>query len=242
MELNCRPDGVYMATTRKEAGDTPLNRRDNEFMSIEALLERVAVGLERVADNQERLIAGQAAAIDKIEQPKAKRETAAEKKAREAAEKAAATGAEPEQAPATEEPKGNAEPASTASGATDAGSAANDGPTDEQLKATAVAWVGTTEDPEEKKRRAEWLQAMARSLLGETDTTKMLMLTGADSKLTPEHRKKAVFFIKRAHKLKSTEQVDFTAPYDFDEAPDQDAPRVEPEAAAAAEPEFDPLG
>lgn len=191
-------------------------------MSIETLLERVAVGLERVADNQERLIAGQAAAIEKVEQPKAKRETKAEKAAREAAE------------------KGNEEAVSTASGAADAGSAASDGPTDEQLKSTAVAWVGTTEDPEEKKRRGEWLQAMARHMLGETDASKMLMLTGADSKLTAEHRKKAVFFIKRAHKLNGTEHVNFAAPYNFDEAPDQDEPRVE--QAAAAEPEFDPLG
>ena len=205
-------------------------------MSIEALLERVAVGLERVADNQERLIAGQQAAIEKIEQPKAKRETKAEKEAREKAEAAAAG----DKAPAAEEPKGNAENAATASGA-GAASNASDGPTDEQLKATAVAWVGQVTEPEQKTGRAEWLQRMVKSLLGvPADSAEMLMLTGPDSKLTADDRKKAVFFIKRAHKLGGTEHVDFTAPYDFDEAPDQDAPRVEPEAAPAAE--FDPLG
>lgn len=213
-------------------------------MSIEALIGELkealaanTAALTAVAANQERLIAGQAAAIDKIEAPKAKRETKAEKEAREKAEAAAAA---PEAAQATQATT-TAEPANTASGAADAGNASSDGPTDDQLKATAVAWVGQAgDDATEKQRRANWLQTMARNLIGETDESKMIMLTGPESKLTADHRKKAVFFIKRAHKLKGTEHVNFSAPYDFDEAPDQDEPRVE--TPAAAEPEFDPLG
>lgn len=205
-------------------------------MSIEALLERVALGLERVADNQDRLIAGQAAAIEKIEAPKTKRETAAEKKAREAAEAAAA-------ASETAADAGKVtEVASTASQATDAGAAANDAelPTEEQFKLTATTWAGKAVDEADKKARAAWLQTMARHLVGETDATKMVFLTGPDSKLTGEDRKKGVFFIKRAHKLGDTKHVDFAAPYDFDETPDQDAPRVETAEAPAAD--FDPLG
>lgn len=217
-------------------------------MTIEALLgEHIAAlkanteALQAVAGNQERLIAGQAAAIEKVEATKPKRETAAEKKAREAAEKAeAATSSGDDAAPAT----GNApaaDPAPTASGAAAAATATNeDGPTDEQLKATAVAWVGNAADDADKKARAGFLQTMARSLLNLGDDAGLVMLTGADSKLTGEHRKKAVFFIKRAHKLGGIQHVNLSAPYEFDLAPDQDEPRVEVDAAPEAD--FDPLG
>lgn len=202
-------------------------------MSIEAKIDELigtmtglTTALNAVAANQERLLAGQAAAIDKVEAPK----TTRRKKADETTE------AQPEA-----EVTGNVEPAPTASGAVAAASASNEvvGPTDEQVKATAVAWVGTTEDVAEKQRRAQWLQDMIVGM-GVPDDRPMKMLTGPEAKLTGEHRKKAVFFIKRAHKLGGTQHVDFSAPYDFDEAPDQDAPRVE--TPTAAEPAFDPLG
>jgi len=216
-------------------------------MPIEEILINLTTALSRVADNQDKLLLGQEQAIKRAEstKPTGKRETKAEKEAREKAEAAAAgpTGTEGEitETVTTTTDAGKAEPANTASGATDAGAAASDEPTDEQLKATAVAWVGAAgEDTAEKKVRADFLQEMARALVGETDKTKLLKLTGAESPLTGAHRKKAVFFIKRAHKLKGTQHVDFAAPYDFDGEHTQDVARVEP--AAAAEPEFDPLG
>lgn len=208
-------------------------------MTIETLLgEHIAAlnanteALKAVAANQDRLIAGQAAAIEKVEASKPKRETKAEKEAREKAEKAAADAGADDNAGNAD----TAEPASTASGDTAAASATNDdGPTDEQLKATAVAWVGQAADDADKKARAGFLQTMARSLLGLGDDAGLVMLTGPDSKLTGDHRKKAVFFIKRAHKLGGIEHVNLAAPYEFDLEPNQDEPRVESA-------DFDPLG
>lgn len=201
-----------------------------KFDEFIAAVKENTAALLTVTANHERLLAGQAAAIDKIEAPKAKRETKAEKEAREKAEAADDAG----NVASDPVPTASATPA-----ATTVAEPTSDLPavTDEQVKATAVAWMGTTEDVTEKTKRAKWLQELIGSF--GVDDRDMKMLTGPDSKLNNDHRAKTVFFIKRAHKLGGIEHVDFAAPYDFSGAPDQDVPRVE---AAAAVAEFDPLG
>lgn len=148
----------------------------------------------------ERVIAGQNAAIEKIEAPKATR-----KKADPATETpAAAAAAEP----TTETPAAAAEPTAEV--------------TDDEVKAEALAWMADVDpagaaDPAKKdvaKRTAcaDFFKAIVTHF-GLNGT-----LTGPKAELNAEQRKQALFYLRRRRAGLS---VDFNADYDFDGDPAQ---------------------
>jgi len=167
-------------------------------MSLEAALAENTAALQalaavqtRVADNQERLLVGQQAAIDKIEAGKGA--TAAERKPRAAAAK--------DTAPAAAEPAAAVEPAAPAERVV----------ADDDIKAAALKWMDG-KSKEEKEAAAKFLgEILAYFGTGGK-------LTGPDSKLDADQRKQTLFFIQR--KAAGLE-VNFSADYDFDGPTDQ---------------------
>lgn len=172
-------------------------------MSLElALAENTAVNaaltevLKQVVGNQERLLAGQIAAIDKIDGVKSG--------GRAGKKETPAPVAETPVAPPTvaETPAAPAAPAAPAPVVTD-----------DQIKAAAHAWMT---DKSEADRLA------AAKFLGEIMTSFGVggKLTGPESKLDDEQRRQALFFIQR--KAAGLE-VNFSADYDFTGDPTQGA-------------------
>lgn len=187
---------------------------------LEALLAAiVADTASRDRNNEllERVVAGQAAAIEKIEAPKTPRKKA---------EPAAAT----EQQAADQAPP--------AAETTQAAAAEQQAPvetevTDEDVKNAALAWMAK-EDPagaaDPSKKDAAKRGECAKKLMEIVASFGLGgKLTGPESQLDAEQRKQALFFIRR---WSAGLEVNFSADYDFDGDPTQ--------GAAAAE--EDPLG
>lgn len=208
--------------------DTPPRRsRTTEtgticLMSIEERLAENTAAINRNSDLLERVVAGQAAAIEKIEGAKPSRTKPA------AAAPAATPAAEPAQTPAAAEPA--ATPAAAAAEPTPAAAAA---PaivevSDDDVKAAALAWMAKV-DPTgtDMAKKTECAQKLTEIVAYFGLDGK---LTGPQSKLDAEQRQQALFFINR---WAAGLTVDFSADYDFDGDPTQGA------APAAAE---DPLG
>lgn len=166
-------------------------------MSIEALIERHIEALEKNTATLERVIAGQQAALDKIEAPKTPRTTKKTEPAPAAAETPAAA------------PAADPAPAATETAATTAPAA--DVVTDEQLKAAALKWM----DGKPQEARLEAAKKMNDILAYFGVGGK---LTGPESKLDDDQRKQAKFFIER---WAAGLTVDFSAEYDFDGDPTQ---------------------
>lgn len=164
-------------------------------MSIEAALADLTAAVQANSALLERVVAGQQAAMEKLADAKPATGTRT-RKAKD--EPAAAT---------TEEPKTEAPaPAAAAKLATAL-------PRDaDELKAFVSAWTGGTDDPEERKARVEFLKAIAQELGVEA---KFAALAGAEDGI-----KRTVFYISRK---KEGLTVDFSADYDFDGDPAQDA-------------------
>jgi hypothetical protein len=195
-------------------------------MSLEQLLAENTAAVKEQTEILKRVLEGQKAALEKIEPPKSTRT----KKDPEPAT-APATSPEPvAQAPepAAPEPVAAAAPVQQANAPE---------VTDADVRAAALEWVKTVDpagvaDP--TKIDVEKRQAINEKLfdimegLGFDRTSK---ITGPESPLTAEHRKKAVFFIRRMH---AGLPVDFTHAYDLDGDPKQG---VGGEAAVV-----DPLG
>lgn len=180
-------------------------------MSLEAKIEELTGAVTALAEIvksqvaiQERLVAGQAAALEKIEGGKEKATTT---------RRTRAAKDEPEAAPA---PKAE-EPAPTASGAEDAASASSE-PKKVSFADYAKAWLNSQEQGSaEYKRRGKLLM----SILGNFGAGKI-------SEVDEKHHTAAVFFIKRDEAGKP---IDFDAEYDFAGDPAQD---VEDDDAASA--------
>lgn len=166
-------------------------------------IEALTAALTRNSDLLERVIAGQEAAIAKLEGGSAPRTTRSRKAAAEEVADA-----------------GKAAPASTASGDTGAGAAANDAPAASPLKAIIDAitdadtmkafvqkWTQGTEDADERKKRVDLLKAIAQHLGVETKFDALV-----------PHKAQTVFYIERS---KAGCSVDFAADYDFDGDPAQ---------------------
>lgn len=154
---------------------------------------------------QERLVAGQAAALEKIDAGKDK-VAAAPRRSRAAKE-------EPE---ATATPK-TAEPAPTESGAEDADSASNK-PAAYSFADYTKAWLNSQEQGSaEYKRRGKLLM----SILGNFGAGKI-------SEVDEKHHAAAVFFVKRDEAGKT---IEFDAEYDFAGDPAQE---LEADDAAGA--------
>ncbi len=164
-----------------------------------AALSALGAILAQIDQNQQRLLAGQAAAIDKVEAPKATR-------TRKAKDEAPAPAPEPEAAkPAAEEP------APTESGADDADNA-SDVISAEDLFAYASGYLSEVKDsdPATYQARGKFLKGMLTSEFGDK---KIKELDDADD------RKRVYFYLRRfAAGLK----VDFAAEYDFDSDPTAD--------------------
>src|SRR3569623_1850902 len=147
-------------------------------MSLEAAIAELTQSnlaliaqLKITGENQERLIAGQVAAIDKVEAPKAARTRA------KAAETPAAGPTEqkqPETPPAVEPTGGDLPTVS-----------------DAELKATAQKYLGLDQDPKSLTERRNFVAAVMKEL----DTP---MLCGEKSTLDNDGRCKAAFYIMRA--------------------------------------------
>lgn len=177
-------------------------------MSLEAALAENTAALlahaellKQIDHNHQRLLAGQQTAIDKVEAPKPTRTRKAK-----------------DETPPADEPKGNAEPADTASGAADASSASDDGVTTEALLGYATGYLnefnpktaGDKADAAKYQARGKFLMGM---LSGEFGVAKIPEIAEADD------RKRALFYLKR---FVAGKDVDFKADYDFDGEPDQD--------------------
>lgn len=173
-------------------------------MSLEAALAENTAALNAhsellkvVTANQERLLAGQQAAIDKIEAPRAARTS---RKAADA-------------------PKGNSEPAATASGAADAGGVSDEGVSVDALFEYASGYLaefnpktaGDKADAAKHQERGKFLMGM---LSDEFGGAKIKEISDADD------RKRALFYLKR---FAAGQPVDFKADYDFDGEPAQAA-------------------
>jgi len=139
---------------------------------LDALIEALAANtaqLTVLAANHERLIAGQQAAIDKIETPKATRT----------------------RKPKEEEPAGNAaEAASTGSAEAAATAVVERSVSDDDVKKVALQYRERAETDAQKKKCAEFMA----SLLARYNTPK---LVGPDATLDDDQRKEAEFFFRR---------------------------------------------
>ncbi len=213
--------------------------------------------LNRNSDNLERVIAGQEAAMAKLEgatggtSTRKPRQTAAEKKA---AEEAAATptpeaspapaatpAPEPATAPATAEPshpllaKPNGETApvkNPKSGVTEDTPTANYRAADfsrEQVKNEFIGWLGETDNADERKDRAAFVASIGQHFGVKKP------FDPSEGLVDDEQRKQTLFFLRRKREgLK----VDFAADYDFDADPLAD----QTQESESAEDDFDALG
>lgn len=138
-------------------------------MSLEEALDRNTAALLTVAGNQERLLAGQQAAIDKIEGTKAGK---------------AATPPKDKTPAATPQPTAAVVVAGVVS--------------DEMLKNAAVGWMSASTKGK-AEAEAKVIKGEAAKFLGEILAHFGCggKLTGAESKLDDEQRKQAKFFIER---------------------------------------------
>lgn len=180
-----------------------------------------------VAANQERLLAGQAAAIEKIEAGKGVVGGSTGRGRRKASD--AAEQAPTDTAPTAEAEQTQASTAATATTATEV--------TDDDVRAVAVPYL-TGQNPTpypagldeagqkaEKVRRGTFLKSIS-------DNFGTPQLCGEKSTLNADERRQVVFFIKRHI---GGGEVNFSAGYDFNGDPLQGAAA----APAAAEDEFD---
>ena len=173
-------------------------------MSLEAKIEQLTGTitaltevLKQTVANQERLVAGQQAAIDKIEAGKADKPATRTRRSKK------------EEEPA--EDKGNDEPADTASGADDA-KTASEVPSGAEIFEHVKGMLGKLKDKDAKRHAAvgSTLVAAVKDVFG---GKKLPELTDEDD------RKKAWFFVRR---LEAGKDVDLSAEYDFDGDPAQD--------------------
>ena len=167
-------------------------------MSIEAALADLTAAVKANSALLERVVAGQQVAIEKLEG---------------GAKPASTRGRKP----AAEQPKAETPaPAVTETPAPAPAAAAKPAtalPKDaDELKAFMSAWTGATDDVVERKARVDFLKAIAQELGVEA---KFAALAGAEDGI-----KKTVFYINRK---KEGLTVDFSADYDFDGDPAQDA-------------------
>jgi len=192
--------------------------------NTEAMTALAAI-MEKVAHNQERLLAGQQAAIEKVAAGNPDKPTRGrpKKNPEPEAEPAAET-------PATDTPTTSEKPADTASGeaaattASETPAAAPDAPP--PFKDVSKRWLDKAEKgSDEHKKRGVAIMG----ILGHFGAGKM-------SELKPEDEDKAMFFLKRHVKGLP---VNYDAPYDFAGDPLQDEPVVEQVAEAAAEDDDD---
>lgn len=157
----------------------------------------------------ERVVAGQAAAIEKLEAAKPSSAGTRTRKQKE------------EPAAAADEGKSNDAPADTASGAADASSASEEKkpahPTGADLEAHIKAWTGSTDDADERAKRVAVLRDIATHFGGKGFAPLI------------ENPREAYFYVERA---KAGLTIDFKADYDFDGDPAQGG------SAAATEDEF----
>lgn len=165
-------------------------------MSIEAALADLTAAVKANSALLERVVAGQQAAIEKLEGGAKPASTRGRKPA---AEQPKAETPAPAETP-TPAPAAPAKPATAL-------------PKDaDELKAFVSAWTGGTDDADERKARVDFLKAIAQELGVEA---KFAALAGAEDGI-----KKTVFYINRK---KEGLSVDFSADYDFDSDPAQDA-------------------
>lgn len=176
-------------------------------MSLEAALETHAAALNRnsdllakVVDNQARLLAGQEAALAKLDTAKPSGSSRGSTK-------------KDDPKPPTEEKKPASETASRTI-------------SDDDLRAAGAAWMKGKSETE----RNDAFDKMNSVL--EHFGLKGTKITGPDSKLDADQRKQAWFYIQRWN---AGLDVNFSADYDFDGDPKQDA------AAPEAESENDPF-
>lgn len=216
-----------------------------------AALAANTAAVEKNTEHLARVIAGQEAAMAKLEGGAArpKRESAAEKKAREAAEALAGSSTTDQggstQSAAPEEPAGpDIHPLLvgakhvTAKVVNPKTNAEEDTPTADyragdfsrdEVKNEFIGWLGETTDPEVRKERAQFVAA-----IGQHFGVK-LPFHPTEGLTDDEQRKQTLFFLRRKREgLK----VDFGAEYDFDGDPLADQ-SVEGEPATD---DFDALG
>lgn len=182
-------------------------------MSLEQALAENTAALTRNSELLERVIAGQEAAMEKLNGG-----SAAPRRTRKKDETPAAGQTAADAGNSTE----TAASADTASAAGDAGTASETeapvavasiaaGITDEAgMKAFVTGWTGSTEDAAERAKRVELLKGIAGKL----------GVAPKFADLVP-HASKVVFFIERA-KAKGVDAVDVEAAYDFNADPAQE--------------------
>ena len=183
-------------------------------MSIETLITDLIAALNRNSDNQDRLIAGQEAAMAKLEGATAttRKPRATKADAAEPAELAAAGNSEPESAPAATEM-----PAAAADSASDAAVF-----TPNDLKVVATKWRNSTEDADVHATQNAFLKSIAEHFGSPK-------LSGPDCTFDSDQVKQAIFFVKRKS---GGLTVDFGADYDFDGSPKQETAAAAPVAVA----------
>jgi hypothetical protein len=197
-------------------------------MSIEQLLADNTAALTRNSDLLERVIAGQEAAMEKLNAGGGSTRKPRGAKANETP--ADPVVAESNAGNSTGDAAGSADTASGAEGAAAASEPevttqtvadiAGGITTEAQMKEYVTGWTGSTEDADERGARVNLLKAIAGKL----------GVAPKFADLVP-HAAKTVFLIERAKAL-GTAAVDVEAAYDFDADPAQEAP------AAASESDF----
>jgi hypothetical protein len=177
-------------------------------MSLEERLAENTAALNRNSDLLERVVAGQEAAMAKLESNSGsgrkrstkKDEPAAGDSSGNAGNEPADTGSQEGAAAAASEPEVTTQTvADIAQGIT----------SEAQMKEYVSAWTGGTEDQDERAKRVGLLKAIAGKL----------GVSPNFASLTP-HAAKTVFFIERAKAL-GVDEVDVEAAYDFDGDPAQ---------------------
>lgn len=178
-------------------------------MSIEAVMERLAIAVEQNNVVVEKLIAGRDAALEQLK-------TAAEAPKTTRSRKKADEPAAVVETPAAETPVAET-PAATAVTAE---------VTDDQLRDTAQKYIGGAgEDATARQARGANLKAML-------DHFGVAKLVGPEGLQDPEQKQQALFYLKR---YDASIAVDFSADYDFAGDPAQGGA----EPAAASGDEFD---
>jgi hypothetical protein len=200
---------------------------------VEMLLNGMAdltKALNLVAGNQERLIAGQAAAMEKLEggatatsgrKPRGSSSSSSSKPAEAAEPVVAAPVVETKPAVHVLLASPNASTKKNAKGEDEATGAYRAAAfTREELKNETIGWLGDTTDAAERKARMEFVKAMA-------DHFGVKQLLAADGGISePEQFKQALFYLRRK---RAGLAVNFSQDYDFDADPLAD---TTPEPAA----------
>jgi len=193
---------------------------DTTVASVLAAIEAQTAALTRNSDLLERVVAGQEAAMAKLEGSPAPARRSSRKAAEPAAAEPAAASGNADTSSASDTASAAAAGSASEPAATGVGPiVAEIGEDSEKLKAFVGTWTGGTDDQTERARRVQLLKDIAAKLGVPTQFGALI-----------PHLSRVVFYIERD---RAGATVDLTAEYDFAGDPAQEVA-----AAAAGDDDF----